>query len=966
MFQPIEIKHLASEFVSLAQIPIAPPNTLETAALAFSGPRFFVALISGVLLAFATQFVLTNLSVAAGISYLGPRPGSRSERSDRREASTMGGTIRKIGFAVGLWTLITVSIALFLACLLAVKLSLITNPGLGAIVGLVIWAAYFSLLVWVSSSTVGSFLGSLINTVTAGFQSLVSTATAALGLKTSTDQAVSTAEATASAVRRELTSVFDASSLRDAIEDYLDRLRPPDLDLSGIRREFERLLNDPELRSLAARGDLSSINRQTFVDLVSSRTDFSKRDLNRIVDQLERAWNQVVGSVKDPIAEFRDYLRSARPEALRSQELNQKLDELLAEIRQGKAGGQPSSDTQKTQIQTLMDRALQYGISTLMATVLGRTDLSHLDLNAIAQQLQRAMGQGGDMGEGAAPYTSIRADVENYLLTSYPWHFNRETIQQEFREVIYDPEADPGAIRRQLQQLNRGYFVHLLTQRGIFNPDRINEIANQLDVIRREILSTVQTAEAQEKAYDLRNRVENYLRLSNQADLTAPSIERDFRQLLEDPESDLETLRDRLSYFNRDTLAHWLNQRSDITPDEGESILNALESTRDQVLTEAQTQQTQAQSQASQLQDRIEVYLRNTGKAELNPEGIKRDLSLILQSPPAGLAAIRARLAHIDRDTFVQLLSQRSDVTPEEANQIADQVFSTWNRVVHAPQVLTGKAKEQYDNTLAAIADYLRSTHRPELDPEAIRQDLITLLHEPREGLLAVRNRLAHVDRDTLVQLLSQRPDLSEEQANQIINQVQTAVDQIVKAPRRLASRTQARVHDFQASVEAYLRNTGKEELNPEGIKRDLQLLLQDPRLGMSHMGERLSHFDRSTLVAFLAQRPDMSEAEANRVVDQILSVRDQMLEQVQNVQRQIQSVIDGVFARIRNYLNSMERPELNYEGIQRDLRTLFSDPGAGFEALRDRLSHFNRDTLVAILSSREDMSEADANRMID
>ncbi len=44
----------------------------------------------------------------------------------------------------------------------------------------------------------------------------------------------------------------------------------------------------------------------------------------------------------------------------------------------------------------------------------------------------------------------------------------------------------------------------------------------------------------------------------------------------------------------------------------------------------------------------------------------------------------------------------------------------------------------------------------------------------------------------------------------------------------------------------------------------------------------------------------------------------------------------------------------------------MFDDPQAGFEALRDRLSSFNRDTLVAVMSSREDISEEDANRIID
>jgi len=144
-----------------------------------------------------------------------------------------------------------------------------------------------------------------------------------------------------------------------------------------------------------------------------------------------------------------------------------------------------------------------------------------------------------------------------------------------------------------------------------------------------------------------------------------------------------------------------------------------------------------------------------------------------------------------------------------------------------------------------------------------------------------------------------------------------------------------------------------------------MQLLLSEPGSGMSSLQERLSHFDRSTLVALLSQREDISEEDVNQIADQILKVRDQAIAQIRTVQYRIQSIIDGIFERIRDYLNSLERPELNYDGIKQDVRTLFDDPEAGFDALRDRLSQFDRDTLVAIISSRDDISEADANRMI-
>jgi hypothetical protein len=133
----------------LAQVPVSPEVTSpEEASIVFSGPQFFIALISGILLAFAIQFLLTNLSVAAGISYLGR--SSDSDHNDHHDSDGFGSTIKKIGTGVGIWTLVTVSISLFIACYLAIQLSLLQTAGLGAITALVIWAAYFSLLVWLA------------------------------------------------------------------------------------------------------------------------------------------------------------------------------------------------------------------------------------------------------------------------------------------------------------------------------------------------------------------------------------------------------------------------------------------------------------------------------------------------------------------------------------------------------------------------------------------------------------------------------------------------------------------------------------------------------------------------------------------------------------------------------------------------------------------------------------------------
>ncbi|MDX2240964.1 MAG: MFS transporter [Leptolyngbyaceae cyanobacterium bins.302] len=954
----------------LGQVPTTETNSPEAASVFFTGPQFFIALVSGILLAFAMQLLLTNFSVAAGVSLLGSFSDNSSDSDHQSSSSSgIGSTIRKISFGVGLWTLISVSLALFFACYLAVKLSLLTDEGLGAIIGLVVWAAYFTLLVWVSSSTVGSLIGSVVNAATSGFQTILGAATAAIGGRVAKHQAVSTAEAVAAAVKHELGSGIDPTSIRESIEDYIQRIQLPKFDLTRIRGDFESILNDPEVADLIDNDRLRHIDRQTFVDLVSRRTDFSPAEVNRIAALLENVWLQTLGSrtKRDSMGELVGYLQSTQPGQLQVRELNDKIDRLLAER------SQQASVAEKAP--TGLQQTLQSGFTTLVGLIAGRTDISDLDIGKILDRLNSASGKvsqltskviGQLQGAPEPPYSPIRQDVENYLLTKNSWQMNAATIEREFREVLYDPAADPGFVAQQLSQLNRSLFVELLSSRGVFTEAKIQQVADQLEVIRHDVMQGAVAAKEIEVTTDLRQRVEIYLTLTPKEQLFSSDILSAFKAILADEEASYDTLNERLLAYDRNTLRGILMQRADLSPEETESILNALETTRDQVLTESRTLNEQVQQKTGEFQQKLESYLRNTGKSELNPDGIKRDFQLLLNDPQLGFQALRSRASRFDRDTAVQLLQQREDISDAEAHQIVNQLESNWYSFTHSPQLLAGVVKDQYDQTTTKIADYLRGTNLEELNPDGIQRDLTTLLNDPKEGAIAFRRRLSSVDRTTLVKLLSQREGISEDQVNRTIDQVQEAIGQMIKSPRRLALRTQQTVMDFESSIEEYLRNTDKEELNPEGIKRDLGLLMQSPKTGLQNLGDRVSRMDRSTLIALLSQRKDMTPEEADRIVSQIEAVRDQFLGQIQQVQAQLQSLVDRLFARIRDYLNSLDRPELNYDNIKHDIRTLFDDPQAGFEAMRSRLGQFDRGTLVAILSSRRDISEEDANRIID
>ncbi|MCC5662989.1 MFS transporter [Nostoc sp. CHAB 5784] len=967
MFQGV-LTIWASNWLSFGLAPIIAEEALtpEEASVLFSGPKFLVALLAGVLMAFAFQLLLTNFSVAVGIS------SWEIDSDSDDDSESLGSKIRSVQTKIGAWALLTVSIALFIASFLAVKLSLIESESLGAIIGVVIWATYFSLVIWFGSSAVGSFIGSIASTVTSGFQTLMGTATAGISANTAKKQLVSTAEDITAAVRRELTSDFNPEEIRNTLQSSLGSLQLPKLDITEIRNQFDQLLKDTDLQSVANSDLLQNINRQTFVDLISSRTDLSQEDINRIADQFQGAWQQALNR-SNPTEQVINLLKSATPEELNSEQLGERLQEL---VRVGGGNGKQTNGVIK--------QAIRYGLSAAVPAVLDQTNLSNIDINKITNQLQKLKEKVQDVDVNQiteqlqkfrdeateqvsarlpiSPENTIKADVEDYILNSFPWHFNRITLRDEFKELIYDVNADPTTVRRELEELNLEYFANLLKQRGDISEARVKEISEQMESDRSEVLETVKQAQAREKGQDFRTRIEDYLGSTGKEELNPEGIERDFAKLVEDPEAGFEDLSSRFGQFDRDTFVQLLQQRQDISEEEANNIVSQLESNRDNFLNRARVLQEQAKARADELRQRVEDYLRNTNKDELNPESIKREFQILLDDPQAGISQLTSRLSQFDRDTLVQLLSQRQDLSEEQINQTLDQIEAVRDNILQVPQ----QAKEQYEKTTKAIAEYLRNTNLEELDPEGIRRDLEKLLDDPKAGALALRDRLSNVDRETLVKLVSQRGDLSQEEVNQIIDQAQDAIASIVRAPRRLAKRTAQQALDFEANLEDYLRNTNKEELNPEAIKRDLQLLLSSPRAGIGSLSDRASKFDRSTIVALLSQREDISEEEANRIVDQIESVRTSIVEQFQQIQQRVQSVLDGVFARVRNYLNSLDRSELNYEGIKQDFAKVFDDPQAGFEALRDRLSQFDRDTLIAVLSSREDISQQDANRIID
>jgi len=96
----------------------------------------------------------------------------------------------------------------------------------------------------------------------------------------------------------------------------------------------------------------------------------------------------------------------------------------------------------------------------------------------------------------------LRADIENYPMTTYSWQMTPEKIEQNFHEVLSILDTEPTEVADCLSHLDRSYFVTRLSSRGVFTQGDIRAIANQLDAISLEKILTVNLAIGNGKVAD--------------------------------------------------------------------------------------------------------------------------------------------------------------------------------------------------------------------------------------------------------------------------------------------------------------------------------------------------------------------------------------------------------------------------------------------------------------------------------
>lgn len=553
-------------------------------------PHFFMAVIGGVILAIGFQILLTSLSVASGISMAGnvEKKADQSREQKRREQQSREDKFehdeqrlteeRKVGAhnvnyehtspheqalqaearrdetrrqqraadaeddnsspvmvkisrAIGIWTVVTASISLFFASLLAVRLSLVGTVWMGVTLGLIIWAAFFATMTYLEIRSVSTLIGGVFGAALDGMRASFNAAKTTFG--TSPEQkVVQTATDLAGSLRQELAGALDSGHIVDKIDEYVERLKPQPIDYDRVKNDLVELLRGLHLEEHADVKE-GRLDRDTFIRLAQDQPHLKKEDVQKLssmydevsealksegsgTGKMEAVAQKLTNKDREDVHQYRSkveqYLRETGREELDPERIEADINRMF--------------DDPKSSRDILLNRLSAIDRNTLVAVLSQRDDIPEEKAEQIVSNVEKAIGfvrqkvmqmtgdarkSGGEMQAkgssmaGAVGEMPARVEdrVRRYLASLGRSEFDYDRLRLDFERMFHDPKAAPKILRARMKLYDRDSLKALLASRKDMSEEEAEQTVAKIEEARDNVISKADQVES-----EIRRRIE--------------------------------------------------------------------------------------------------------------------------------------------------------------------------------------------------------------------------------------------------------------------------------------------------------------------------------------------------------------------------------------------------------------------------------------------------------------------------
>ncbi|MCC8361065.1 hypothetical protein [Salinimicrobium sediminilitoris] len=488
------------------------------AAVLLEETNFFIAVVAGVLLALGFQLLLTSISVAGGITAVGNirKKGHSDSTKDRQKANedhdddddgmNVG---QKVSTGLGAWTMITTSIALFFASLLAVKLGFIGANFIGATLGLVIWAAFFMVVTYLEINMVTSLVGGLASTVKNSLSSAGSVFQKS-DAGVAKDVAKTKAKFEAKDMRKQFEKLFSTHDVDKKVDDYVKQLKPQRVDIQNLKKQIKDLITDLQVTEKADfdypnsvkklileeadKSTLSKEDKEAVKNHVNSIKNIAQSDASP-EDKAKAGIEDLTPADREQINKYQDQIKGAlqntNKKELQPDQLEQDLKKILNEPKQATniAKAKASAIDRETLVKLLASQDMDER----------EADKRISQAEKVLNKVQAYFSDGQDNAQAKkGELQQKKGDLQAKVKAMFSGGTNDlNRIYSDFTAIFQDSGAGPD-LKYKLEHYNKEEMIIMITDRTSLSRSEAEPIADKIVSARDSVL---------EKAYEVQIKV---------------------------------------------------------------------------------------------------------------------------------------------------------------------------------------------------------------------------------------------------------------------------------------------------------------------------------------------------------------------------------------------------------------------------------------------------------------------------
>lgn len=509
----------------------------------FEGTSFWVALFSGLLLALAFQVVLTGLSFAMGMSMtpnlkkaLAKAKAKPSKHDDRHfnddhhdDDDEMISTRMKIVNGMGVWSMITTSIALFTATWIAVRFNYISLDSTGLLVGLVVWALFTVFVSYLEIKSVRSLTGGLTSIVSSGLQ-VGANSLKSVFSRSEAHHAENVGRHAVRGIYEELVYLDRKKNLGRNIEKYISQITPDVPSYKKMQRDLEHLIRDIKVEE---KYDLThdEMIRELSVKLEKDHKHMNKKNADMVYSAAGRAFDNAerqgtkagkVAAVTDAMAPMKDSDAKKYREKLAKALKNSGREEVDPEAL--KKDIEKIVSSPKTAKDVVRARLALFDRDTVKAVLAEHKKLDKKKTDKIVETVLKAVsGVSTKYGSGKTAAASkkkaasvkskemparVKMRIANYCDSLGREEVSYERIKHDIEEIMHDPTCAPQVLKAHLAEMDRNTLVAVLESNRHISHDRAEELADSIIAMRDSVSKNIDKAKdgALKKYEDLSRR----------------------------------------------------------------------------------------------------------------------------------------------------------------------------------------------------------------------------------------------------------------------------------------------------------------------------------------------------------------------------------------------------------------------------------------------------------------------------